>query len=61
MINTNATVTTAGCAKPKNASAEGITPSTTRTTKAPMEIASYLNFPQIKNPKRVTRVRESIS
>jgi hypothetical protein len=52
---------TSGCAKPENASLTGIIPKTIKTKRAPIETASYLNFPQIKKPRRIINVAESMN
>ena len=52
---------TAGCAKPENASLTGIIPKIIKTKRAPIETASYLNFPQIKKPRRIINVAESMN
>ena len=60
ITNTNATVKTAGCENPKNASDAGITPTAINIIRAPMVKASYLNLLHINEIKRPARVRESM-
>ena len=59
IINTSATVTTAGCANPANASLAGIISSTTSTNKAPIANASYLTLPQMNKPNRAISVADN--
>jgi|FLMP01.1.fsa_nt_emb hypothetical protein len=61
IIRTKATVITAGCAKPLKASFAGITSRIIRSTRAPAAMASYLNFPHIKKPRRQIIVNERIN
>ena len=59
IINTRATVITAGWANPSKAWLAGITPRIINTTNAPAAKASYLNLLHINKPRRVIIVIES--
>ena len=59
IMRTRATVITAGCANPANASFAGIISRTTKTNNAPTAKASYLIFPQINKKRRAINVEES--
>ena len=59
MINTRATVITAGWANPSKAWLAGITPKIMSITRAPAARASYLNLLHINIPRRLIMVIES--
>ena len=60
IINTSATVITAGCANPANARFVGIISKTTKTNNAPIASASYLTLPHINKTRRAIKVDERI-